>query len=117
MPYYGNTWDTWNVWNITAIGDNAFAGNTKIKTISLGATFFIGSKAFDGCTSLTDIWMDSEWIDNLKNIASDAFVGAPDNLTIHLPECFTDSERDTVISTLHASGLSDSATFEYYTFR
>ena len=39
----------------TKIADNAFKGNTSIKSISMPVTTEVGEGAFDGCSNLTDV--------------------------------------------------------------
>ncbi|MCR4852305.1 MAG: leucine-rich repeat domain-containing protein [Prevotella sp.] len=63
--------------DVTAIGQNAFRGNTKLATITIGnGVTAIGNAAFNGCTGLTSVSINSDAIvsanrtenDNLNSI-------------------------------------------------
>lgn len=57
-------------YKVTAIGDGAFAGNTKLKTVIIGDNVTeIGSKAFYKCASLTEV----KGCTAVKTIGSKAF--------------------------------------------
>jgi hypothetical protein len=57
---------------VTAIGDNAFANNSKIRSVEIPPTIIeIGQKTFYNCANLTYVMFDIDGI----NISSDAFAG------------------------------------------
>ncbi len=117
VPYYGDTWDTDNQWNIKYIKDNCFAGNTTITEVYTGRILEIGSNAFDGCTALKSIWLTAEWVDNTDNFHANAFAGVPEDITIHVPESWTEGELSKVKSAMIGAGLPESASFETYSLR
>lgn len=68
-----------NGYRITKIADNAFAGCTRIKTITMTDNIeYIGEQAFAGCNSLTKI----KFSKNVDHIGNKAFLDTPyfDNL-------------------------------------
>ena len=117
VPYYGDTWDTYDQWNILYIKDNCFAGNTTVTEIYVGRCLEIGSNAFDGCTALKSLWLTSEWVDNTQNFKANAFAGVPEDITIHVPESWTDGDLSKVKSAMIGAGLPESASFETYSLR
>ena len=68
---------------VTAIGNKAFAGCTKLKSVKIGAKVTtIGKEAFSGCKSLTSITISSNV---LKAVGSSAFKGISAKAVIKVP--------------------------------
>ena len=68
---------------ITAIGNKAFAGCTKLKSVKIGAKVTaIGKEAFSGCKALTSITISSNV---LKAVGSSAFKGISAKAVIKVP--------------------------------
>ena len=68
---------------VTAIGNKAFAGCTKLKSAKIGAKVTtIGKEAFSGCKSLTSITISSNV---LKAVGSSAFKGISAKAVIKVP--------------------------------
>ena len=68
---------------VTAIGNKAFAGCTKLKNVKIGAKVTtIGKEAFSGCKALTSITISSNV---LKAVGSSAFKGISAKAVIKVP--------------------------------
>ena len=68
---------------VTAIGNKAFAGYTKLKSVKIGAKVTtIGKEAFSGCKALTFITISSNV---LKAVGSSAFKGISAKAVIKVP--------------------------------
>lgn len=68
---------------VTAIGNKAFAGCTKLKSVKIGAKVTtIGKEAFSGCKALTSITISSNV---LKAVGSSAFKGISAKAVIKVP--------------------------------
>ncbi len=57
--------------SISYIGDEAFLGNTKVKTLSIDNVANIGNRAFSGCTALTTLTMT----EGVNTIGTECFLG------------------------------------------
>ena len=69
--------------NVTAIGDKAFNGCTKLKKVTIGSKVItIGKQAFSGCKALTSITISSNV---LKAVGSSAFKGISAKAVIKVP--------------------------------
>ena len=69
--------------NVTAIGDKAFNGCTKLKKVTIGSKVItIGKQAFNGCKALTSITISSKV---LKTVGSSALKGISDKAVIKVP--------------------------------
>ena len=67
---------------VTAIGTGAFAGNTKIKSVSVASSVTqIGQEAFADCTSLSSVSLPS----SLELIGIGAFYGCSDLTSVSIP--------------------------------
>lgn len=68
---------------VTAIGNKAFAGCTKLKSVKIGTKVTtIGKEAFSGCKALTSITISSNV---LKAVGSSAFKGISAKAVIKVP--------------------------------
>lgn len=71
------------VYKVTAIADNAFKNNKKVKTVVVGKNVTtIGKKAFYGCKNLKKITVQSTV---LKKVGANAFKGINKKATIKVP--------------------------------
>ena len=69
--------------NVTAIGDKAFNGCTKLKKVTIGSKMTtIGKQAFNGCKVLTSITISSKV---LKTVGSSALKGISAKAVIKVP--------------------------------
>ena len=69
--------------NVTAIGDKAFNGCTKLKKVTFGSKVItIGKQAFNGCKALTSITISSKV---LKTVGSSALKGISAKAVIKVP--------------------------------
>ena len=69
--------------NVTAIGDKAFNGCTKLKKVTIGSKVTtIGKQAFNGCKALTSITISSKV---LKTVGSSALKGISAKAVIKVP--------------------------------
>lgn len=69
--------------NVTAIGDKAFNGCTKLKKVTIGSKVTtIGKQAFNGCKVLTSITISSK---ALKTVGSSALKGISAKAVIKVP--------------------------------
>ena len=69
--------------NVTAIGDKAFNGCTKLKKVTIGSKVTtIGKQAFNGCKVLTSITISSKV---LKTVGSSALKGISAKAVIKVP--------------------------------
>lgn len=69
--------------NVTAIGDKAFNGCTKLKKVTIGSKVItIGKQAFNGCKALTSITISSKV---LKTVGSSALKGISAKAVIKVP--------------------------------
>ena len=103
------------------LGDGLFAGS-GIRSITLHSYVReMGSGVFDGCQDLTDIWFTTDILrcsePDAYDFASDAFAGVPDDVTVHVPACLTDAERNTVEDFLRSAGMPGSVTYDYYSLQ
>ena len=76
---------------VTAIGDNAFSGNTLLREVSLPGTLtWIGESAFDGCENLSrpDLPL------GLREIGRRAFYGVVSKPALQLPRSLTSIGED-----------------------
>ena len=80
LGYNGNDLDIVIPEGITAIGENVFASNTKIRSVVIPYTVTsIGAKAFNSCKGLVTIEIGA----NVASIGSDAFTGCDHLYDIH----------------------------------
>ena len=103
------------------LGDGLFAGS-GIRSVTLHSYVReMGSGVFDGCQDLTDIWFTTDILrcsePDAYDFASDAFAGVPDDVTVHVPACLTDTERNTVEDFLRSAGMPGSVTYDYYSLQ
>ena len=71
------------IFNVTAIGDKAFNGCTKLKKVTIGSKVItIGKQAFNGCKALTSITISSKV---LKTVGSSALKGISAKAVIKVP--------------------------------
>ena len=76
---------------VVGIADNAFAGRTDITRVALPDSIeSIGAGAFEGCTSLVDVYFGQE----LKSIGSRAFASCTDLETLDLPDSLEQIEDE-----------------------
>ena len=69
--------------NVTAIGDKAFNGCTKLKKVTIGSKVTtIGKQAFNGCKALTSITVNSKV---LKTVGASALKGISAKAVIKVP--------------------------------
>ena len=69
--------------NVTAIGDKAFNGCTKLKKVAIGSKVTtIGKQAFNGCKALTSITVNSKV---LKTVGASALKGISAKAVIKVP--------------------------------
>ena len=69
---------------VKAVANNAFKDCKKLTTLTIGKNVTkIGSKAFNGCSSLSKITINAT---NLKTIGTDAFKGIKSNATFKVPK-------------------------------
>lgn len=69
---------------VTAIADNAFAGNTSLAFVSIPANVVsIGKEAFKGCTSLSKVTVARSG--SVATLGSDAFADCASGLVIYVP--------------------------------
>lgn len=69
--------------NVTAIGDKAFNGCTKLKKVTIGSNVTtIGKQAFNGCKVLTSVTISSKV---LKTVGSSAFKEISSKAVIKVP--------------------------------
>ena len=68
---------------VTAIGNNAFSGCTKLKSVKIGSKVTsIGKQAFNGCKALTSMTISTN---ALKTVGSSAFKGISAKAVIKVP--------------------------------
>lgn len=71
------------IFNVTAIGDKAFNGCTKLKKVTIGSKVTtIGKQAFNGCKALTSITVNSKV---LKTVGASALKGISAKAVIKVP--------------------------------
>lgn len=71
-------------YKITAIGSNAFKGQKKLKTVTIGTNVTsIGNGAFNGCASLKTVTIKST---KLTKVGANAFKGINKKATIKVPK-------------------------------
>ena len=74
LKYNGSDTDVTIPSHITAIGDSAFADNTRVKSVKLNdAVRVIGDRAFYGCSSLQSVTSG----DSVSEVGDMAFYGTP----------------------------------------
>ena len=123
IPYYHlyQDDDWWLTENCYGVADEAFKNSSFTEAYFRGQCGDgIGSRVLDGNTALTDIWFTTLVLEEISDEAyykPDTFAGIPENVTVHLPASFTDSERASVEEGLHACGVPAGATFDYYSLR
>ncbi len=61
--------------------------------------------------------IDAESPKGVPYYQADTFADIPENVTVHLPESFTEEERAKVEAGLKAHGIPESAVFKYYSLR
>lgn len=100
-----------------AIGDNAFEGNTHLKTLTIPNTItLIGKNAFSGCKSLVSIAIPN----SVTKIGESAFWGCASLQTMIFPNELTTIEKDTFeyCSSLQRINLPESLkAIQDYAFR
>ena len=63
----------------------AFSNCKNLKSVFFGVDITrIGNRTFDGCTSLTDLWFAITDENKFIEIAEDAFVNCPQQITFHI---------------------------------
>jgi hypothetical protein len=70
---------------VTAIGSNAFEGNTNLTDVTISSNVTIGIGAFSFCTSLTNVTI----LDGVTDIGSGAFYGSTSLTNVTIPESVT----------------------------
>ena len=64
---------------------STFSHCSNLKNVYFGLDITrIGHRTFEYCTSLTDVWFPIVDENKIIEIASDAFIGCPKNLTFHV---------------------------------
>ena len=77
-------------YDVIAIGDDAFEGNTLLKTVIMQDNIItVGDSAFKDCSNLTNITLS----ENLTTIGLSAFENCSSLRTLHLPSSLTLLER------------------------
>jgi hypothetical protein len=72
-------------YKVTAIQPGAFANNKKVTTVNIGKNIAtIGSKAFSGCTKLTEVSIKEEAA--ITSIDANAFSGCTKLKTVNIPD-------------------------------
>ena len=92
--------------NVTSIGNNAFYGCVKVKTVTLYSKKLktVGSKAFYNCKKLTKVTIKST---ALKKVGSKAFTKTSKKITIKVPK----KKKTAYKKLLKKKGLSKQAKF------
>ncbi len=122
IPRYVTTFDGdfWGSTKIYGIEDGAFE-NSGYKTVFFPGNMQdkMGSKILAGNTSLKDIWFNAGLYlnEDYDVFESDTFAGIPEDVTVHIPASFTSEQRQTAEDALHAAGIPETATFDYYSLR
>ena len=71
--------------NVRVIGNNAFRGATRLKTVVIGKNVSkIGSYAFSGCKKLKTIIIKTRKL-TTKTVSRTAFKGTPKTTTVKVP--------------------------------
>jgi len=110
----------WYTTLLEGAADGAFAGNEITAAYFRGTLWSgVGAGVLEGCSGLKDIWFNGSVVDELAygNYSEQAFAGVPADVTVHLPESLTDTQRTEVEAALLACGLPDTAVFETYSLR
>ena len=94
-------------YKVTAVGANAFKGNTKLKTVVIGKNVTsVGKKAFYGCKKLTSLTIKStKWTS--KSVGAKAFTGTPAGIRVTVPK----KQRKAYKALLMKKGISAKAVF------
>lgn len=72
-------------YKITSIGEGAFAGNKKLKKLTIGKNITtIGAGAFEGCNNLKEIVINSKLL-KAKNLSPEAFEGLRKDVVFYVP--------------------------------
>ena len=70
---------------VAVLSNSAFGNCKNLKDVRFGPDITrIGNRAFVGCTSLTDVWFAITDEEKIIEIASDAFVDCPQQITFHI---------------------------------
>lgn len=112
IPFYGNNLD-----QILIVGEGAFADSNFTAVYFTGEITTIRANAFSGSDQLMDMWFTTTAIKLTKDgaLSGTSFDGLPDDITVHLPATLSDADRSDIEDAFHDAGLSESATFDYYT--
>ncbi|MCR5429353.1 MAG: leucine-rich repeat domain-containing protein [Lachnospiraceae bacterium] len=93
---------------VTAITKNLFAGNQKIRKVTIGQNITtIGKGAFKNASSLKSIII---YADNITKISKDAFSGIAENAVIKIEASKEQYEK--IIKLIKKSGIDDSVKFK-----
>ena len=122
VPEYVKVYEDpfWTSYEIWTVADGAFAGSGAAAAYLRGDLDGIGSRIFEGCSQLKDLWFSSviAYYATVEGwCPADAFAGLPQGITVHLPASLNDEEQAAVKAFLQKSGLPDSAVFTSYSLR
>ena len=110
----------WVIDGIDFVADGAFAGTTAAAFYFPGNFWQgLGNNVLDGAENLKDLWfnyaVDSDLADGVYG--AESFAGVPADVTVHLPESFTQEQLAAVRDGLIACGLPETASVETYRLR
>ncbi len=110
--------DWWLTQNVYGIADGAFKDSGFTEAYFRGnCGDGIGARILEGNTALRDIWFTTQLLFDEGNYDPEAFVGIPENVTVHLPDSMTEEQRAWAENYLHSIGIPESAAFAYYSLR
>lgn len=111
IPFYGDDLD-----QILIVGEGAFSDSNFTAVYFTGEITTIRANAFSGSNLLEDMWFTTTAIKLTKDgaLTGTSFDGLPDDITIHLPATLSEADKKDIEDAFHDAGISDSATFDYY---
>jgi|GEM_PF-1045829 len=112
----------WYTANVYSIADEAFAGKGFTTAYLRGnCDDGTGARILKDNPELKDIWFNTQILFDAQKEGTiydpAAFEGVPEDVTVHLPESFTEDQRKLVEDYLHSVSMPAGATFEYYSLR
>lgn len=112
IPFFGNNLD-----QVLVVGDSAFEDSDFTAVYFTGEITAIASHAFNGSDMLKDMWFTTTAVKLTKTgaLSSTSLEGLPDDVTIHLPATLSEEDKKDIENAFKDAGLSDTATFDYYT--